>query len=159
MRLTVAAVGRLKQGPERELLNRYRERASAAGRTLGLRPVDIAEIDESRARERASRTRDETARITAAISGCDVFVLLDSSGETLTSEQLAEKIGRWRDRACAGLAFVIGGPDGHGEFARRPDLVLSFGRATWPHQLVRIMLLEQIYRAVTILAGHPYHRE
>ena len=86
-------------------------------------------------------------------------VALDSTGVTLTSEEFAARVSGWRDAGRASIFFIIGGPDGlSAETKRRADLVISFGKVTWPHQLVRIMLLEQLYRAVTILTGHPYHR-
>ena len=88
------------------------------------------------------------------------MVALDERGRDLTSRDLASTFGRWRDDARTRLAFLIGGPDGHGDAVRaRADLLLSFGRMTWPHRLVRVMLAEQLYRAATILAGHPYHRD
>ncbi len=158
MRILVAAVGRLKSGPERELADRYLQRVASAGRVRGVRSVEVFETEESRAREMSLRIKEETARISAAVSQATALVVLDPGGEALASEHLAARLGSWLDGGCPALAFAIGGPDGLGDCGRRPDLVLSFGRATWPHQLVRIMLLEQLYRAMTILSGHPYHR-
>src|SRR6266705_385674 len=125
MKLVVAAVGRLKAGPERDLAARYRERAAAIGRKLGFRSIEIIEIAESRGRRGEDRIREEAAGLGAAIPENAAIVALDARGKALSST----------------------------------DLALGFGAATWPHQLVRIMLLEQIYRAMTILSGHPYHRE
>jgi len=160
MRLVVAAVGRLKAGPERELAERYRERASKLSRSVGLHPVDITEIEESRARRPEDRIAQEGAGLSALISGDHVRVALDSRGQSLTSQALAERLARWRDEGRPSAYFLIGGEDGLAAGLREgAQLTLGFGGATWPHQLVRIMLLEQLYRAATILAGHPYHRE
>jgi 23S rRNA (pseudouridine1915-N3)-methyltransferase len=159
MRLVVAAVGRLKAGPERELAERYRERASKLSRSVGLYPVDIAEIEESRARRPEDRIAQEGAGLSALFSGDHVRVALDGRGQSLTSQALAERLARWRDEGRPSAYFLIGGADGLASGLREgAQLVLGFGGATWPHQLVRIMLLEQLYRAATILSGHPYHR-
>jgi 23S rRNA (pseudouridine1915-N3)-methyltransferase len=159
MRLVVAAVGRLKAGPERELAERYRERTNKLGRTIGFNPIDIVEIDESRARRPEDRIAQEAAALAGLMSGDHVRVVLDARGQPLTSEALAERLARWRDHGRAAAYFLIGGADGlASDLKRSPELVLAFGAATWPHQLVRIMLLEQLYRAATILSGHPYHR-
>lgn len=159
MHLTVIAVGRLKSGPERELAERYRERANDAGRKLGFRAIDLHEIAESRARDAATRCAEEGAAIAAHIPERAILVALDERGKALDSTAFAQMLARWRDSGPGALACVIGGADGLSpELRRRADLTLAFGAATWPHQMVRIMLLEQIYRAMTILAGHPYHR-
>jgi 23S rRNA (pseudouridine1915-N3)-methyltransferase len=159
MRVVVAAVGRLKAGPERELAERYRERASKLSRSVGLHPVDIAEIEESRARRPEDRIAQEGTALSSLISGDHVRVALDSRGQPLTSEALAERLARWRDAGHPSAYFLIGGADGLAAGLREgAQLILGFGGATWPHQLVRIMLLEQLYRAATILSGHPYHR-
>ncbi len=159
MRLLVAAVGRLKRGPERELAERYRERAEKAGRSLGFRGLEVMEIDESRARRPAERVAEEALAVARALPENAAIVVLDERGTNLSSAEMAGLIGGWRDRGRQAAAFVIGGPDGLAERIReQADQRLAFGTATWPHQLVRIMLLEQLYRAITILAGHPYHR-
>jgi len=160
MKLVVAAVGRMRSGPERELSARYRERAAAIGRKLGFRGIDIVEIEESRNRRGEDRIRDEAAGLSAAIPENAAIVALDARGKALSSTDFAERLARWRDRGDPAVTFLIGGADGLAEHLRkRAELVLGFGGATWPHQLVRIMLLEQLYRAMTILSGHPYHRE
>jgi 23S rRNA (pseudouridine1915-N3)-methyltransferase len=159
MRLVVVAIGRLKQGPERELAERYRERFDDIGRKLGFRGLEIHEIPESRARDAATRISEEAAAISAAISAKSVLVTLDERGDNIDSAALARHLGRWRDEAAANTIFVIGGADGLSpDLRRKAKLKLAFGSATWPHQMVRVMLLEQVYRAATILAGHPYHR-
>ena len=159
MRLVVISIGRLKQGPERELAERYRERFDDIGRKLGFRGVTIHEIPESRAQHAETRIVEEATAISAAIPAKSVLVTLDERGDNLDSATFARHLGRWRDEAVANTIFVIGGADGLSpELQRKAKLKLAFGTATWPHQMVRIMLLEQIYRAATILAGHPYHR-
>src|ERR1700749_4473375 len=159
MRIVVIAVGRLKQGPERELAGRYRERFEEMGRKLGFRGLEIHEIPETRARDAATRMAEEAAAMTAAIPDKSVLVALDERGDNLRSEAFAKHLGRRPDDTVANTVFAIGGADGLSpDLRRRAKLRLAFGSATWPHQMVRVMLLEQIYRAATILAGHPYHR-
>jgi 23S rRNA (pseudouridine1915-N3)-methyltransferase len=160
MRLMIAAVGRLKAGPERELAERFRDRAARIGSALGIRDIEIIDIRESRARETERRLVEEAVAVATLIPDGAVTVLLDAKGENLASEAFAAQLRAWRDGGRPSLCFVIGGADGAGAALRqRADLVLAFGAATWPHQLVRIMLMEQIYRALTMLSGHPYHRE
>ena len=159
MRIVVAAVGRLKQGPERELSERYRKRAADAGRRLGFRGVEIVEIRESKAREGDKRMIEESIALATVVPEGAVTIVLDERGENLDSLEFTREIMRWRDAGRTEAVFVIGGADGLAANLReRADLLLAFGAATWPHQLVRIMLLEQLYRAATLLAGHPYHR-
>ncbi|HZP71476.1 MAG TPA: 23S rRNA (pseudouridine(1915)-N(3))-methyltransferase RlmH [Pseudolabrys sp.] len=159
MRIVVAAVGRLKQGPESELSARYRKRAAQTGRHLGLRDVEIVEIRESRAGDAGKRMLEESIALANVIPQNAVVVVLDSRGEDLDSAALAAQLAKWRENDRPAVVFLIGGADGLAtNLSEKASLRLSFGAATWPHQLVRIMLLEQIYRATTILAGHPYHR-
>jgi 23S rRNA (pseudouridine1915-N3)-methyltransferase len=158
MRILVIAVGRLKQGPERELVERYRKRFDDIGRRLGFRGLDIHEIAESRARDAARRIEAEAEAIIASIPERSVLVTLDERGENIDSAGLSRHLGRFRDQSVPSMVFVIGGADGLSpDLRRRGKLGIAFGAATWPHQLVRVMLLEQLYRAATILAGHPYH--
>ncbi|HWV97705.1 MAG TPA: 23S rRNA (pseudouridine(1915)-N(3))-methyltransferase RlmH [Xanthobacteraceae bacterium] len=159
MRIAVIAVGRLKQGPERELADRYKARFDDIGRGLGFRGLDVREVAESRARDRATRIAEEAAAISVLIPERSVIVALDEHGESIDSSAFARHLGRWRDESVPQNVFLIGGADGLSpELQRKAKLKLAFGRATWPHQVVRVLLLEQIYRAATILAGHPYHR-
>jgi 23S rRNA (pseudouridine1915-N3)-methyltransferase len=159
MRLVLISVGRLKAGPERELVSRYHERAQGAARGIGLAGVEMRELDESRARRAEDRKAEEARAIRAALAPGARLVLLDERGKPLGSEAFAADIGRARDSGAPSYALVIGGPDGLDPALRaEAGLLLAFGAMTWPHQLVRIMAAEQIYRAVTILAGHPYHR-
>jgi 23S rRNA (pseudouridine1915-N3)-methyltransferase len=159
MRVVVICIGRLKQGPERELAERYRERFDDIGRKLGFRGLELHEISESRARDAATRMAEEAAAISALLPEKYVLVALDERGDNVDSTSFARHLGRWRDQSVANTIFVIGGADGLSpELQRKAKLRIAFGSATWPHQMVRVMLLEQIYRAATILAGHPYHR-
>jgi 23S rRNA (pseudouridine1915-N3)-methyltransferase len=158
MRVVVAAVGRLKQGPERELAERYRKRAVQAGRNVGLREIEIVEVKESRAQETEKRVTEESIAIANLIPEGAVLAILDERAENLNSTEFAGLLQRWQEEGRTPV-FVIGGPDGLTPALRaKADVRLAFGSTTWPHQLVRIMLLEQLYRAVTILSGHPYHR-
>ncbi len=158
MRVTVIAIGRLKQGPERDLAERYRERFDDLGRKLGFRGLEIHEIPESRARDAATRISEEAAAIAAHFPERYGLIALDERGKSVDSAGFAQHLGRFRDQATD-VIFVIGGADGLSpELRGKAKLVVAFGAATWPHQMVRVMLLEQIYRAATILAGHPYHR-
>jgi 23S rRNA (pseudouridine1915-N3)-methyltransferase len=159
MRLIVTAVGRLKQGPERELAAMYRKRLEANGRSCGLRPIEIIEIRESRAQDPERRRTEESIAIANLIPEGARIVLLDGRGDNLDSAALAALMRKWRAEDRPALCFVIGGADGlAASLSQRADFTLAFGAATWPHQLVRIMLLEQLYRAASILVGHPYHR-
>ena len=159
MRLLIAAVGRLKESPERELAERYRKRAEQIGRGIGVREIEIVEIRESRAQEMAKRKTEEAIAIANIIPDKAVTIILDERGENLDSVSFAGKLRRWRDDGRQDAVFVIGGDDGLMPTLReKASLTLSLGAATWPHQLARVMLLEQVYRALSILAGHPYHR-
>ncbi len=159
MKLILGAVGRLKAGPERDLAARYLERARAASRPLGLSGPDVRELDESRARRAEDRKADEAKALLALAPAGGRIVVLDERGAHLSSEQFAALIGKARDDGAPALTLFIGGADGLDESLRaKANLALAFGAMTWPHQLVRVMAAEQIYRAVTILSGHPYHR-
>jgi 23S rRNA (pseudouridine1915-N3)-methyltransferase len=159
MRIVVAAVGKMKRGPELELGERYRERVAKAGRGIGLRSLEVIEIAESRARDAQRRMLEESIALANIIPKDAVTVLLDPRGESLDSNTFTARLRGWNDGG-RDAAFVIGGPDGLApSLAENATLRLAFGTATWPHQLVRAMLLEQLYRAVTILSGHPYHRD
>ncbi len=159
MRLVLAAVGRMKAGPERELLERYVTRARATARALGVSSVDLIEVDEGRGRSADERKREEAAALAARLPAGTVVIALDERGTSWTSPAFADRMGKIIDGGAPALAFAIGGPDGFDEgFRSRARDVVSFGAATLPHQLVRVVLAEQVYRAATILTGHPYHR-
>lgn len=158
MRLTIAAIGKLKD-LERDLVARYVTRCEASGRALALGPLKVVELAESRAAATAERKSDEAARLLKAAAGADYRVALDERGRAVSSETFARQIAKVRDDGIQHMAFLIGGPDGHA-----PELLagahdrLALGVMTLPHGLARLILAEQLYRATTILAGHPYHR-
>jgi 23S rRNA (pseudouridine1915-N3)-methyltransferase len=159
MRLAVAAIGRLKDGPERELVERYRQRAEQVGRRIGFRNVEVIEIKESRAQDVGKRMIEESIALANIIPEKSVTIILDQRGENVDSAALAKRLARWRDDGRTDGIFIIGGDDGLAPTLRDgASMTIAFGPATWPHPLVRAMLLEQIYRSMTILAGHPYHR-
>ncbi len=159
MRLILAAIGRLKAGPERDIAARYLARAAAGARSVGLAGVDLRELDESRARRPEDRRVDEAKALRALIPAGARIVALDERGDAPTSEIFAVDIGKARDSGIPAYVVALGGADGFDpEFRAAAHMVLAFGAMTWPHQLARIMAAEQIYRATTILAGHPYHR-
>jgi 23S rRNA (pseudouridine1915-N3)-methyltransferase len=160
MRLLLAAVGRLKAGAERDFAARYLDRVEQAARGVGISSIEVIEIKDSRAKDIGRRRLEEAIALANVIPDGAVTVVLDSHGENVASTAFAGEIRAWRDSGREVLAFVIGGQDGLGdEIKRQANFTLAFGAATWPHQFVRIMLLEQLYRAITIIAGHPYHRE
>jgi 23S rRNA (pseudouridine1915-N3)-methyltransferase len=158
MRIGVVAVGRLKDGPERELFSRYVERARSCGKPLGFSGFELGEIAESRA-SRPDDRKVEEAREIKARSADARLIVLDERSSSRDSQAFAEQLATWRDAGQRSAAFVIGGADGLDPgLLASADARLSFGAMTLPHQLVRVLLAEQIYRAMTILAGHPYHR-
>ena len=158
MRVIVAAIGRLKDA-ERELCERYAKRFDAAGRALGLGPLTISELSESRATGADVRKADEATRLVKAAGAADVRVVLDEGGKAMSSEAFARWVAQRRDGGAKDMAFLIGGPDGHGAAAiDGVALKLSLGAMTLPHGIARAVLIEQLYRAATILSGHPYHR-
>ncbi|WP_342237120.1 23S rRNA (pseudouridine(1915)-N(3))-methyltransferase RlmH [Inquilinus sp. OTU3971] len=151
MRLTIAAVGRARPGPLRDLFDDY------AGRSIW--PLTLREVEARKGLSGFALKREEAALLLAAVPAGAAVVALDERGRDLDSVAFARLLGRWRDEGRGELAFLIGGADGHDDSVRdRAELLLSFGRLTWPHMLARTMLAEQIYRAQTILSGHPYHR-
>lgn len=151
MRVVIAAVGRARAGPARDLFEHYVGRINW--------PITLREIEERRSLPPQRLRAREAELLLAALPDGAPIVALDERGKALSSPEFAERIGRWRDDGVADLAFVIGGADGLDEgLRRRADLVLGLGRMTWPHLLVRALIAEQLYRAQQILAGHPYHR-
>ena len=159
MRLIVAAVGRLKDGAERELLEKYRSRFEAAGRRLGLGPAVWHEVSESRAGTPAQRCSEEASALLKLARDAERVIVLDIGGKPLSSDAFAGTLARMRDGGAKAAAMLIGGPDGLAPaILEAAHLKLSLGAITLPHGLARIVLAEQLYRAATILAGHPYHR-
>jgi 23S rRNA (pseudouridine1915-N3)-methyltransferase len=155
MRIHICAVGRLRAGPERELVQDYLSRFDRTGRPLGLGPASVAEVEDKKGGGMAA----EAALLARAVPAGALTCILDERGKTLTSPDFAELLARWRDAGRQDLAFVIGGADGLApELREKAGFALSFGKMVWPHLLARAMLAEQLYRAATILAGGPYHR-
>lgn len=155
MDLTILAVGRLRGGPEAQLIDDYLSRAGKTGRPLALGPASVVEVED-----RKNRGRDaEADLLLAALPPGAALVALDERGKMLSSPDFAEMLARFRDEGRRACCFAIGGADGHGKALRAAaDVSLSFGPMVWPHMLARAMLAEQIYRAAAILAGTPYHR-
>lgn len=159
MKLIISAIGRQKAGPETDLVARYQDRALKAGRNLGLNGPDILEFTESRARNTAERKAQEAEQTLSALPTGTFIVALDEHGKNMSSEDFAKLIDRERNQGTPAMAFCLGGPDGHGQqLLGASHAKLALGAMTWPHQIARILLSEQIYRAMTILSGHPYHR-
>ena len=155
MRVVIAAVGRMKSGPERVLCDDYLDRFARSGRALGLGPAHLSEVEDKRGGGIAA----EGALLARALPWDGFLCALDERGAALTSPAFAALLAGWRDRGRGAAGFVIGGADGLDPGLRdRADAVLSLGAMVWPHMLVRVMLAEQLYRAVTILSGGPYHR-
>ena len=155
MRLHICAVGRLRAGPERDLLDDYLTRFDRTGRALGLGPATVHEVED----RKGGGMTAEAPLLERAIPKGAVIVALDERGQLLSSPKFAKKLVGWRDDGRGDVAFLIGGADGIAPNLRdRADFKLSFGQMVWPHMLARVMLSEQLYRAATILAGSPYHR-
>ena len=159
MRLTVLAVGFARGTSEGALIDDYIHRALLMGRNMGFSSVAVEEVSLSKARDAKTRMAEEADKLTARLPPGAHIVLLDAKGKGMTSEDFAEMLGALRDAGTKDLCFVIGGPDGLAPLpGKKPGRSLAFGPQIWPHLLVRAMLAEQVYRAITILAGHPYHR-
>lgn len=149
------AVGKATKGPERELIERYTERLGTAGRRIGIGAVTVRELPDG---DGPTRMADEGRALLAARPK-GVLVALDERGEAWTSVDLSNRLGGFLDRGEPAVTFAVGGADGHPADVREMAThVLSLGRLTLPHLLARVILLEQLYRAVTIRLGHPYHR-
>lgn len=156
MQLRICAVGRLRAGPEKALVDDYLDRCAKTGRALSLGPCDVVEVEDRKNTGRFT----EAALLAKAIPDGAAVVALDERGRTLTSPKFARRLEDWRDDGQRHVCFLIGGADGlEPALVQRADLSLSFGTMVWPHMLARVMLAEQLYRATTILAGKPYHRE
>ncbi len=159
MRVTLLAVGRLKSGPERELCARYAERFGQIGRSIALE-LASRELDESAAKRAADRKTEEERAILSLLPEGAGLIVCDERGKHISSRDFAGKLSSWRDAGRREAAIVIGGADGLSDMLRaKAELVLAFGSLTMPHQLVRVLVLEQLYRATAIISGHPYHRD
>jgi len=155
MRVHVCAVGRLRTGPERALIDDYLTRFERTGRALGLGPAHVLEVED----KKGGGMTAEAALLERAIPSGALICTMDERGTVMSSPEFADKLAGWRDAGRSDLALVIGGADGIDPALRaRADFSLSFGKMVWPHMLVRVMLAEQLYRAASILAGSPYHR-
>ena len=154
MKIRLAVVGRLRGGPEAELIADYLDRFGKTGRGLGLGPVSVTEVEAKKGGMTA-----EGDLLGKAIGAANPVCVLDERGTVMASPDFATLLGTLRDQGCAEAAFVIGGADGiDPELRAKADMALSFGKMVWPHMLARVMLAEQLYRGATILAGGPYHR-
>jgi len=152
LRIRILCIGRMKDGPERALVDDYVARAQKTGKQLGYRAVEEVELSAS--------TKDDEGQRLIARHGQGLLVRLDERGEAWTSQDLAKRLARWRDAGEDAVSFVIGGADGtSAEVAKAARHTVSFGVQTWPHKLARVMIAEQVYRALSIEAGSPYHRE
>ena len=152
MRIIIAAVGRLRDAPSRALFEDYSKRLTW--------PVVLREVELKRALPPVQAKAEEGRLLLEAIGDRPTVVALDEHGAEWSSVDFAGRVGAWREDGVAELAFAIGGADGHAEaLLKRAAATVAFGRMTWPHRLARVMLVEQIYRAQQIIAGHPYHRE
>jgi 23S rRNA (pseudouridine1915-N3)-methyltransferase len=159
MRLWIFAIGSARGSSEGALCEEYIDRAVKLGRNIGFSAVHVEELPVAKGRDAKLRMADEAERLAARLPDGAHIVLLDARGKGMTSEDFAEMLAALRDAGTRDLVFVVGGPDGllplPGKKAGRS---LAFGPQTWPHLLARVLLSEQVYRAMTILAGHPYHR-
>jgi 23S rRNA (pseudouridine1915-N3)-methyltransferase len=162
MKLTLAAVGRLGKTVENTLTQDYLSRATATGRALGLGPVELIEIEAKKTKSLTSAQlkSTEAEAVRTALGEGGILITCDEHGEQLTSRQIAERLDKYKDRGERRVTFLIGGADGlDPALIKASAFSLAFGPQTWPHALVRVMLAEQMYRATTILAGLPYHRD
>ncbi len=155
MRISIVAVGRLRAGPEKTLLDDYLTRFDRTGRGLGLGPARMIEVED----KKNAGMGAEAGLLRKALPKGAVIFTLDERGRLMSSPDFAQKLGYWRDAGRQDLALIIGGADGIDPSLRaEADFSISFGSMVWPHMLVRVMLAEQLYRAATILSGGPYHR-
>ncbi|HEX3430319.1 MAG TPA: 23S rRNA (pseudouridine(1915)-N(3))-methyltransferase RlmH [Rhizomicrobium sp.] len=159
MRIAIFAVGLARGTPQNALVEEYVTRGGAIGRRLGFVSLSVEEVSLSKLREAHARISEEGEKLASRIPVGAHVISLDARGKGMTSEAFSEMLGAMRDAGARDLVFLIGGPDGLDPGpAVKPGRRLAFGPQTWPHLLVRVMLAEQIYRALTILGNHPYHR-
>lgn len=151
MDIIIACIGHMKPSPELDLLSKYIKQTRWN--------VVVREFEDKKPGSAEERKKREGALLLSAVPAAAKIVVMDERGKQLCSEKFAKRLGGWQDESVPEVVFLIGGADGHSEEIRqKADLILAFGEMTWPHMLARVMLAEQIYRAKTILDGHPYHR-
>lgn len=159
MKVAIAAIGHLKSGPEKEMAAEYEQRILGLGRKAGISGLTVQDWAESRASDVKLRMAEEAKQLWSVVPEGSPVLVLDERGEALSSAAFSKLLAAEAARGAKQLTLMIGGPDGHAPETRTKALkTISFGPMTWPHRMVRVMLLEQIYRAVTILVNHPYHR-
>ncbi len=159
MQLLISAVGRAKPSPEKDLTEMFLTRARGAGGSLGFGAIDLREVEERKRLPNDQLKAREAELLLGTVPPGSVIVALDERGQDMSSDAFAQMLARTRDNGAPSLCFLIGGANGHSDTLRaQATKILSFGKATWPHMMVRAMLAEQIYRGLSILSGHPYHR-
>ena len=160
MKLFIGAVGRMKNGPERALFDNYFDRIHKIGPKVGLNPVQLVEITEAKHAHKAERMRLEAEGLLKMPLKDSRIVVLDEHGKNFSSIGFSEQLKQWRDDGVRQTSFLLGGADGLDRaLVAKADMTLSFGTMTWPHMIARILLVEQLYRSISLLSGHPYHRE
>lgn len=160
MKLFIGAVGRMKKGSEKDLFDNYFDRCHKIGPQVALTPIQLGEIPEAKHTSKSERQRLEAEGLSKMALGDNRLIVLDEHGKNLSSVKFTGQLQDWRDNGTRQTSFLIGGPDGiDSSLRQRADLVISFGAMTWPHMIARILLVEQLYRSISLLSGHPYHRE
>lgn len=160
MRVIIAAIGKLKSGAEHELVKRYFDRIQKSGKSIGITKVEMIEVMESRAAGSDQRKEDEASSILSKLPSGALLFCFDERGASPSSRKFANQLESAITKGAPAIAFIVGGPDGLSASLReKAENIVSFGALTMPHQIVRALVVEQIYRAVTILSGHPYHRD
>jgi 23S rRNA (pseudouridine1915-N3)-methyltransferase len=159
LRLEIHSIGKMKKGPEQDLLDRYVSRSEKAGRQLGFSGPYLRDVSESRSSSVVMRKKEEASMLISMIKPGGYMIALDEHGIDINSTDLAALLQKNLHASAPAIHFAIGGPDGHGdEILQNAHMKIRLGKMTWPHQLVRVMIAEQIYRSITLLSGHPYHR-
>ncbi len=160
MNITIASVGRLKSGAESQLYERYLKLSNLSHKKIKIGPTKLIEVTECRSSNKLDRLNQEAKSLLSKINSNVLMITLEERGKILTSQEFSEKLLDYRDSGVSELVFVIGGPDGIGqEIIKKAQFSLSLGKMTFPHGLVRVLLTEQLYRSITIITGHPYHRD
>jgi 23S rRNA (pseudouridine1915-N3)-methyltransferase len=159
LKLHLSCIGKLKSGPEKSIAEDYVKRINQLGKSAGLKSLSLHESTESQKPAAPQRGSDEANFLWSTVPTAATTIVFDERGQSLSSEQFAQLIRKSADQGQSDLVFLLGGPDGHAPDTRtKANHVIALGSMTWPHRLARVMVLEQIYRAVTIMVNHPYHR-